>query len=160
MLKISKLADYGTVIMAALARVPGATLTAKELAERTRLNLPTVSKLLKRLVKAHLLVSNRGSKGGYSLAKSASQITVMAIVSAIDGVFAMTECSIHQGHCDIEKSCMVSDNWRLISQAVYYALESITLAQMTHNQIAKAQFKPVVFSKLGLMVNDDSTRMD
>ena len=63
MLRISKLTDYGTVVLACLAATPERRLTASEVAERTRLGLPTVSKLLKCFHRAGLLTSTRGSRG-------------------------------------------------------------------------------------------------
>jgi len=70
MLRISKLTDYGTVILAALASQPENTrLTAADVAQRTRIGLATVSKLLKSLQRGGLVTSTRGSYGGYHLAR-------------------------------------------------------------------------------------------
>ena len=69
MLKLSKLTDYAVVIMAQLAREPQRLYTTKALADELGLPRPTVSKLLKMLIKAELLVSQRGVQGGYQLAK-------------------------------------------------------------------------------------------
>ena len=76
--------------------------TAAALAERTRIAAPTVSKLLKQLHKAGLLTSTRGLHGGYQLARPAAQITVAAILDALEGPVALTDCAGGQGQCGIE----------------------------------------------------------
>jgi len=80
MLRISKLTDYATVLLATLAAEPGRVQTAAALAERTRISAPTVSKLLKLLQRAHLVTSTRGLHGGYQLARPAAEISAAAIV--------------------------------------------------------------------------------
>ncbi len=69
MLRISRLTDYATVILASLAG--GSLASAAEIAERTHIGLPTVSKLLKELQHAGLVRSMRGARGGYQLARPA-----------------------------------------------------------------------------------------
>src|SRR5512139_1183496 len=91
MIRMSKLTDYAILILAHLARASG-TLTAHELAGRSRVPLPTVSKLAKELSKAGLVISHRGRNGGYGLARPAEQISVAEIVEALEGPIALTEC--------------------------------------------------------------------
>ena len=128
MLRISKLADYGTKIMVTLAQTPERLFAASELAEQTKVPLPTVSKILKMLSKAQLLKSQRGTLGGYQLATSAEQISLAKIVSVMDGAIAMTDCK--DNCCELAESCNTKHNWSTISQVISSVLESITLAQM------------------------------
>ncbi|GMU43885.1 MAG: SUF system Fe-S cluster assembly regulator [Xanthomonadales bacterium] len=130
MFRLSKLADYATVLMACLAEEPARQLSAQALAERTRLEGPTVSKLLKQLAQVGLVSSTRGATGGYRLARTAGAISIADIVVAIEGPLGMTECSIHSGLCQRESYCTVSNNLRKISAAVEGALRAITLADM------------------------------
>ena len=102
MFRISKLTDYGTVVLACLAASPDRRQTATAVAERTRLGLPTVSKLLKNLHRAGLVTSMRGAHGGYQLARPATRISAAAIIDAIEGPVAITECSGSHSTCDIE----------------------------------------------------------
>ena len=70
MIRLSRITDYGIVLMAHLAEHPeGAPHNAREVAAETSLPLPVVSKVLKSLARAGLLVSQRGAKGGYALAR-------------------------------------------------------------------------------------------
>lgn len=131
MLRMTKQADYGIVLMSHMAGDPGRQLTAGELAEETQLPAPTVSKILKTLARQDLLDSHRGVKGGYSLARDTETITMAQIISALDGPIAVTECiDDAPGECSQEPLCSVRGNWQLINDAIRQALESITLAEM------------------------------
>ena len=132
MLRMTKQADYGIVLMTCFAGRPGQRLAAPELASETRLPLPTVSKILKLLCREGLLRSHRGVKGGYSLASSPDQITVAAMISALDGPIAFTECiEDTPGVCSQESVCRLRGNWQLINQTLRQALESISLTELT-----------------------------
>jgi len=130
LIRLSKLADYAIVLMACLAEGTPAQLSAQALAERTRLEVTTVAKLLKQLANAQLVQSARGVAGGYRLARGASEINVAQIIAAIEGPLGLTECSIHQGLCGREDYCTVSGNLRKINQVVEGALRAMTLAEM------------------------------
>ena len=71
MLRVSRLTDYATVVMTCIAAHPTTVLSTGQIAEQTRLELPTVSKLLKALSHASLVESFRGVNGGYWLTKNA-----------------------------------------------------------------------------------------
>lgn len=140
MLKLSKLADYATVLMTAVAREPARTHTGHELAERTDIPLPTVAKLLKVLTRGALLESLRGAHGGYRLARAAERISVADIIGALEGPIAVTACSAHGSQpCSIETNCATRANWRLINTAIRQALEAVTLAQMAQGGPSSAR---------------------
>lgn len=130
MLRISKLTDYGTVILAALAGQPGQVQTATALAEQTRIAAPTVSKLLKQLQRAGLVTSTRGLHGGYQLARPASQISAAAILDALEGPVTLTDCSAGHGNCGIEDTCRVSRVWQRLNLAIRRSLYDVSLAQL------------------------------
>jgi len=133
MVKLGKLTDYGLVLMTCIARSESSLpqRTARELALESKLPLSTVSKLLKELLQSGLLTSHRGTKGGYMLAKDPSQISVVDIISAIEGPMALTECSTDiSGLCNLELSCPIKSNQRVINQAVRGVLEKITLSDL------------------------------
>ncbi len=132
MLRVSKLTDYATVVMTCLAESGDVVLSAQLLAERSRLEVPTVSKVLKQLAGAGLVDSWRGVNGGYRLARKPDQISVADIVTAMEGPIGMTECCAQTGLCHHESHCGVRVNWQRISDAIRIALESVTLADMRH----------------------------
>jgi FeS assembly SUF system regulator len=141
MLRISKLTDYGTVILACLAAEPERRHTSSEVAERTRLAVPTVSKLLKNFHRAGIVTSGRGTRGGYQLARPAARITAAAIIDAIEGPVAITECSGSHSACDIETTCRTGGAWQRINGAIRRSLDEITLAQLS-GQEAVAIWRP------------------
>lgn len=133
MIRVGKLTDYGLVVMSQIARRPQFELhTARDLAQQCGLPLPTVSKLLKGLLQSGLLASHRGIKGGYSLARAAELISLAEIISALEGPLALTECSTDiTGLCDLEPSCPIKDNQRIINHVIRGALEKVMLSDLT-----------------------------
>jgi FeS assembly SUF system regulator len=130
MLRMGKLTDYATVVLASLAQEPGQHRAATELAERTRLSRPTVSKVLKGLQRAGMVISSRGSQGGYRLARSPEQITAAQILDVFEGPIAITECSGASSQCGIERQCRVGSAWQRVNAAIRRALEEVTLRQL------------------------------
>jgi FeS assembly SUF system regulator len=130
MLRISKLSDYAMVILATLAGEPGRVQTAAGISERTKIAAPTVSKLLKQLHRAGLVSSTRGLHGGYQLARSASEISAAAILDALEGPLALTDCSVGRGQCVIEETCRVGHAWQRLNWAIRRSLYEVTLAQL------------------------------
>ena len=130
MLRMAKLTDYGIVLLTQFAARQDATpMTARELSVQARLPLPTVGKLLKQLSHGGLLSSQRGTKGGYFLARPAREITVAQIIEVLEGPMALTECQA-PGVCDQERFCSVKPNWLVINRTVRDALSNVTLADM------------------------------
>ncbi len=130
MLRVTKLTDYASVVLTVLATDTNAVLSATGLAERAGLEATTVAKVLKPLAQAGLVQAFRGVNGGYRLARAPSEISLVEIVEAIEGPLAMTECSIHDGHCEIEHSCSARANWRRINDVVADVLRKVSLADM------------------------------
>jgi FeS assembly SUF system regulator len=130
MLRISRLTDYATVLLATLAGEPQRVQTAASLAEQTRIASPTVSKLLKQLQRAGLVTSTRGLRGGYQLARPAAQISAAAILDALEGPVALTDCSVGHGQCEIEATCRVGRVWQRLNLAILRALYDVSLAQL------------------------------
>ena len=119
MLRVSKLTDYGTLVMTQMASSPGRLFSVAELAEMLRLNAPTVSKVLKALGRHNLVTSVRGTRGGYALARPAKTISVAQIVDALEEQpFGLTECSALSGSCELESGCRIRANWQRINTAV------------------------------------------
>jgi FeS assembly SUF system regulator len=132
MIRITREADYGILLMTGLAQIGSQSRSAAALAQQRRLPLPMVSKILKALTRSGLLNSQRGAQGGYSLARPATEISAADIISALEGPLAITECSAdaHDG-CARQEHCEVSGHWPRINQAIHTALQSISLAEMS-----------------------------
>ena len=131
MIRLSRLADYGVVLACQMAVKADGCHNAFDLAAATGLPAPTVSKLLAALARAGVLVSQRGAKGGYRLARAPEAITAADIVSAVDGPIALTVCIEHgAGACDVESLCPTRSGWRRINDAVRDAMKSVSLAEL------------------------------
>src|SRR5581483_9187380 len=105
--------------------------SASDLAETTGLPLPTVSKILKQLAKSDIIQAQRGANGGYRLARPPESISVTAIVEAMDGPIALTECTESGDHnCNVEMICSMRGRWDKVNRAIRAALTAVTLADM------------------------------
>jgi FeS assembly SUF system regulator len=147
-MRLTSLADYAVVVMAAAARRPaGASLSAGLLAEETGVPLPTAQKVMGRLASAGLLLSARGSGGGFRLARPAGGISLADIIEAVEGPIAMTNCiegSIHD--CALEGSCRVKPHLHVANDAVRAALQGVSLATL-----ASAPVRPELVESLSFV---------
>ena len=143
MLRLSKLTDYATVILSFMAKNKIEVHASMEIASVTGIALPTVSKILKLLVNAEVVISTRGAKGGYVLSKPPEQISVATIISALEGPIALTECSISQQGCEQASGCDIRGNWSLINKTIHNALESVTLADLVRPAVPEDVLIPV-----------------
>ena len=130
MLRMSRLTDYGTVVLAHLATNESTHVSAAEVAAASGIAFPTVSKLLKSLAKAKLVHSTRGARGGYRLARQPHSISAAEVIDALEGPVSITECSASNSQCDYEHNCNVGNAWQRINIAIRRALDDISLADL------------------------------
>ncbi|MEM7245366.1 MAG: SUF system Fe-S cluster assembly regulator [Acidobacteriota bacterium] len=133
MIRLTKLADYGIVLLIFMAKEErGRVHAASDLSQRSHLPLPTVSRLLKTLTSEGLLESRRGVKGGYVLSRDPAEISALEAIQALEGPVALTECTELEngGDCEAEPWCPAQRHWQLINQTVSDSLASISLADM------------------------------
>ena len=148
MIRLSRLADYGIVLTIQVARHPERHWSAPDLAQATGVPLPTTSKLLKTLVKAGILVSLRGARGGYGLAGTGANVTVARVIEAVDGPIAITSCLDPNGsECGIDALCPARTNWSTINHAIRVALQAVSIDAM-------ASGVPMAFGALGVRDGD------
>jgi len=131
MIKLSNLADYGVELMCCIALKPVVVHSATGLANSSQIPLPTVSKILGMMVRAGLLRSLRGLKGGFTLALPAAEISIADIIEAVDGPVQLTNClGDESSDCDRITSCGTRSQWYRINEAVKDALAEVVLSQM------------------------------
>lgn len=130
MIKISKLADYAVVLLAACALNDEAQLSAAALSAATKLPEPTVSKVLKLLSKAGIVTASRGANGGYALNHAPEEISVAQILESIDGPIALTACVENFSGCHYAGCCCVNGRWDKVNAAMHESLSGITLRDM------------------------------
>jgi len=132
-MRLTHLADYAVVILSAAARRPhGERLSTSDLAAETGVPLPTAQKLMGRLAVAGLLTSSRGQQGGFTLARTATDISLADIVEAVEGPIAMTQCggSDEPSDCALDAHCRVKPHMGLVGQAVRGALNAVSLQEL------------------------------
>ena len=152
MLRISKLTDYGTVLLAHLAANQATVCSAADVASATGIAPPTVSKLLKSLARAGLVSSTRGANGGYRLARPPQQISAADVIDALEGPVSITECSASDGDCEHEGVCSVGGAWQRINVAIRRALQDVTLNDLVRANSPLPTFR---FAGLPITVKND-----
>lgn len=132
MFKINRITDYAVVILNTMCHKDVGTLfSATDLAERTAIPLPTVSKTLKLLAKGKILVSHRGVAGGYALTRTPKEITIAHILEAIEGPLALTACvEESEDDCNAISYCPLSGQWETMNKGISNILNSVTMEDM------------------------------
>jgi len=131
MLRVSKIVDYGTLLLTYMASSPEQVFSASDLAGILGLGRPIVSKVLKTLGRHDLVKSTRGPRGGYALARPAKQISIAQVLDALEEQpFGLTECSAVPGACSFEAECHIRVNWQHINMLVRHTLEGVSIADM------------------------------
>jgi Rrf2 family protein len=132
MLKLTKKADYGLIAMRHLAEHPvmGAC-SAKDLAELYSIPQEALAKILQRLAKARLLVSQQGTNGGYVLARDPKSISALEVIRAIEGPLFLTSCSLDKGDCGQSHSCTVREPLLKVSRTIEEVLSQLTIWELT-----------------------------
>jgi FeS assembly SUF system regulator len=142
MLRMSRITDYGIVLLTHLASEdPQRVHNARELALAAHLPLPVVSKILKVLAREGFLASHRGIKGGYALARPATEVSVVEVIDALEGPIALTECGV--GTCEREARCAVRAPWQRINRVVRKSLEDVRLSDLVSPPISFAPQEPI-----------------
>jgi FeS assembly SUF system regulator len=131
MIRINRETDYSVLILSLMAADSSRRYSASMISAERGLPQPVVSKILKHLVREGVLVSYRGAKGGYGLARPPETITIADIVAAMEGPISLTHCTDEgPSACQYHDGCVASSNWRRINQAVHQALDGISLKDM------------------------------
>jgi FeS assembly SUF system regulator len=131
-MRLTSLADYAVVMMAAAARhAEGTRLSATCLSDETGVPLPTAQKLMGRLAAAGLLRTARGTGGGFRLSRLAGEISLADIVEAVEGPIQMTSCVDAERHeCALESACQVRPHMGVVNVAVRGALQGVSLSSL------------------------------
>jgi Rrf2 family protein len=133
MLKLTKKADYGLIALRHLASIPGATASAKDMAEAYHLPVPLLAKVLQQLTRAGILRSVAGTNGGYKLARDANRISALEVVRAIDGPVILTHCFTEHGTCEQSESCTVREPLRRVHEAILELLNRFTITDLAES---------------------------
>ncbi len=131
MFRLNRLTDYAVVVLSQMTQGEQSLVSAQQLAEHSGVPLPTVAKLLNLLSRHDIVTSYRGASGGYCLSHPPADISVAAIVEAIEGPIALTACAEGSPNlCDVQSLCPMAGNWNEVNRAIREALGAVSLAEM------------------------------
>ena len=131
MLKLTKKADYGLIAVRHLAvRSERASSSAKEIADKYRIPLPLLAKILQKLAKTGVLQSLAGTNGGYKLAREPRDISALEVIRAIDGPIILTSCFTSHGECDQSERCTVREPLKRIHEGIIELLATTSIADI------------------------------
>ncbi len=133
MLRISKMSDYAVVLVSKMAGT-SERLTLDDLVTATAVPLASVRKLMRLLTLAGICVGKKGAGGGYCLQRSASDISVLEVLEAVDGELALTQCA-QQGDCEcsLQPHCEVKHSWQVINGVIRRTLSQLSIADLSQS---------------------------
>jgi len=150
MLRLSKKSDYALIAMKHLAtRADGGAASAREISEAYAIPLELLAKVLQRLVRARLLVSVQGTRGGYRLARPALGISVADVIQSVDGPVTVTACSPDDHACGQFTTCSIRDPLWKIKNRILETLTTVSVAELAADPPAPA---PVTATKVSRLV--------
>jgi Rrf2 family transcriptional regulator, cysteine metabolism repressor len=133
MLKLSKKTEYALMAVQYMASKNSLrAVNTKEIAVEYRIPLELLAKVLQKLGKKGIVLSHNGPKGGYLLAKPASDISVLAVIQAVEGHLGITDCYHNEdSHCVQLTRCNIRTPMRNIQNSIYSLLDSMSIEDMT-----------------------------
>src|SRR6202163_4292965 len=145
MLKLTKKADYGLIALRHLAVArPRASASAKDIADSYGIPLPLLSKVLQKLARGGLLVSEQGTNGGYRLAREASNISALEAIRVIDGPIILTKCFTEHAGCDQTALCPVREPLRRVHEGILSLLSNISLSDLASEEMPIPNIRPAL----------------
>jgi FeS assembly SUF system regulator len=142
-IKLTRQADYGVVLLAHLANNYGcAPQNARVLSAHTQIPLPMAGKILKALVRGGIVNSHRGVNGGYELSRMPALVTIADVIETLEGPIALTDCSEgSDACCELESTCVCRNAWQNINIVVQNALADISLEEIIRPPCAQTMFQ-------------------
>lgn len=133
MISLSQTAGYAIRAMALMDGVGGKPVLVVKLARLTGIAKPYLSKLIHALAGKKLVATKRGYKGGVTLARPASEITLLEVADAVDGPGWLDECILGLEDCNDEGACVLHEFWKPIKEKIHRELSGKTLEEAIGN---------------------------
>ena len=136
-LQLTRGGEYAVRAMTYLARFPeGHVASLHEIGQAQDIPASFLAKILQSLVRSGLAVSQRGAHGGFALARPAADITMRAVIEAVDGPIALNECVLWPEDCSRSGDCEVHGAWLRAQAQLMDVLESVTLRTLAPQPVA------------------------
>ncbi len=131
MMRMSMKTDYGLIALKHIAAQPaGERVNAREIAERFDLPPNLLAKILQSLSQAGIIEAQKGSGGGYRMARAPREVTLTQVFESIEGPVHMMVCSSIDGCCSIEDRCTVKTGLANLERKFTEFFDSVTLADV------------------------------
>jgi Rrf2 family protein len=130
---LSQTSEYALRAMSWLAAAPpGVPVRARDLSEGSGIPPHYLSKVLRRLVLADLLVSQKGQGGGFVLSRQPEEIRFLDVLAAVDAYPAEGRCAFGWGACNQTNPCPLHETWSELNDLVRHWASTTTLADVDH----------------------------
>ena len=158
MLKLSKKADYGLIAVRHLAeQSPAGACSAKEIARAYGIPTELLAKILQKLAKNGLLVSQHGTNGGYALARHAKEISAFEVIRAIEGPLFITSCVTDKRECGQMTRCTVREPLKKVNETLVKALSAVTISSLSSDAPVLVQIEGGAVMKLPIYLDYHAT---
>ncbi len=138
MLSLSTTTGYAIRALACMSEVStGHWVLARDIAEHTGIPRAYLAKILHALGKSGLVVAKRGYRGGFALARPASDISLLDVARAVEGKEGLTTCLLGLAECSDERACPTHAFWMEMRQRIEGELEQVTLREAAAFEIAR-----------------------
>lgn len=135
-LQISRKIEYGLRAMVYLASIaPDVVVPFREIAKRMDVPQDFLAKILKTLVSKKWVTSTRGARGGYKLARPASEISMLDVIEAVEGPVVVNVCQDNHDACKLSRSCTMYGVWKLGQQRMLEVYRHATLDKLAMNEL-------------------------
>jgi Rrf2 family protein len=138
-MQLTRSADYAVRAMLDVAAQSSTEIgraRTHEIAQRQDIPPALLAKLVPLLVRAGLLDSQRGARGGLFLARPASEISMLEIVEAVEGPIALNRCTATPAQCDKASRCAIHPVWHKAQEYLVDLLKSTSLAELRANEVS------------------------
>lgn len=137
-MQLTRAADYAVRMMIHLSSLPqGSRVKLSALARAADAPESFISKVMQRLVRARLILSNQGAQGGYEMAAPADQISLLNVVEAIEGPMRLNVCLMSAQSCDRQLWCAAHCVWAEAQAAMVEVLSNAPLARLARESAAR-----------------------
>lgn len=137
MLQLTKRTEYGLIALVYLADHAGTVVSVREISEHYPVPRRLLAEVLKDLARSNLVDSVRGATGGYVLARSADEITLGGIVTALEGRPTLSSCEslapARNGECELEPTCPIRSPLHRIREGIWTLMERTTLRSLVQS---------------------------
>ena len=134
-MQITRQTDYAVRCILHLTESTETVVMVSDIAAARNIPRSFLAKILQKLVKAKIVRSYRGVKGGFKLAKKPEDISLLDIIVAVEGPMAMNICAINKKYCSLSNTCTVHPVWIEVREAVESSLKKISFKKLANSNI-------------------------